>query len=205
MDKIIPEIIPQTFGKEVYENHLGGFFYDGDPATYYPEMWEYLVNVFKIKSVLDIGCGRGFSTKFFKSLNCDVIGVDGSEKIKEMSLVPESFVLNDYEKGSAINDGRTFDLCWSCEFVEHVYEQYIPNFMNDFKKCRYVAMTFAYVGQTGWHHVNENTQEYWIDVFKKNDFTFYPEITDVLKQKTKMEGITSHFHHRGLFFVNNLL
>jgi SAM-dependent methyltransferase len=167
-------------------------------------LWTELIDSYNIKTVLDVGCGRGFASRFFKSMDCEILGIDGSEKVKDVSLIPENFVLNDYEKGSAILDDRKFDLGWSCEFVEHVYEQYIPNFMSDFKKCKFLAMTFAYKGQGGWHHVNENTQEYWVDVLEKNGFEFREEETRVLREKAKLiQNTLSHFGERGLFFVNN--
>ena len=137
-------------------------------------------------------------------MNCDVVSVDGSEKVKEVSLVPDNFILNDYEKGSAITDNK-FDLAWSCEFVEHVYEEFMPNFISDFQKCKYVAMTFAYPGQGGHHHVNENTQEYWLNVMQENGFTFLEEETNILRSLATVEGpYTSHFGLRGLFFKNDL-
>jgi hypothetical protein len=136
-------------------------------------------------------------------MGCDVASVDGSEKVREVSLVPDQFILNDYEKGSAIKDEK-FELAWSCEFVEHVYEQYIPNFMSDFKKCKYAAITFAYKGQGGHHHVNENTQEYWIAKFEENGFTFLEEETNILRSMATVEGpYVSHFGQRGLLFKNN--
>ena len=200
----MPEIIEQTFGADIHDGHLGGCFFGGDKSTYYPKMWEYLVDTYSINSVLDVGCGRGFASKFFLSMNCDVVSVDGSEKVKEVSLVPDNFILNDYEKGSAITDNK-FDLAWSCEFVEHVYEEFIPNFISDFQKCKYVAMTFAYPGQGGHHHVNENTQEYWLNVMQENGFTFLEEETNILRSLATVEGpYTSHFGLRGLFFKNDL-
>ena len=199
----MPEIIEQTFGEDIFDGHLGGCFFGGDKSTYYPKMWEHLITEFGITSVLDIGCGRGFASKFFLSMGCDVASVDGSEKVREVSLVPDNFILNDYEKGSAIQDEK-FELAWSCEFVEHVYEQYIPNFMSDFKRCKYVAMTFAYPGQGGHHHVNENTQEYWVDKFEQNGFRFDEVTTNVLRSMAGVEGpYVSHFGQRGLFFINN--
>ena len=199
----MPEIIEQTFGDDIFDGHLGGCFFGGDKSTYYPQMWEYLVTTYNVTSVLDVGCGRGFASKFFLSMGCDVASVDGSEKVKEVSLVPDQFILNDYEKGSAIKDEK-FELAWSCEFVEHVYEKFIPNFMADFRKCKYVAMTFAYKGQGGHHHVNENTQEYWIEKFEDNGFTFLNDETNILRSMANVEGpYVSHFGQRGLLFKNN--
>jgi SAM-dependent methyltransferase len=219
------EIIPQLHGPDIIEGHLGGCSIGGDGGTYYPIMWKYLIDNYNVKTVLDIGCGRGYSAKYFESIGCDILGIDGSMKAQEMSLIPEHFLLNDYETGPALSrseikyndkplDDFIFDLCWCCEFVEHVWEEYSQNFLDDFKRCKYVAMTFAYPGQTGHHHVNENTQEYWVDKLKNNGFEYLESQTNDLREKSN-EDVTNrlndpespffepHFLTRGLFFKNN--
>jgi len=205
------EILEQKHGKSMDEGHLGGWALEGDGGTYYPVMWEHLINIFNIKSVLDIGCGRGFSTRFFKSLGCKITGIDGSINAKKLTLLDsDEFYLHDYSKGET-DISESYDLCWTCEFVEHVDAQYISNFVNDFKKCKYVAMTFAAIGQGGHHHVNENTQEYWVDILEKAGFSFSEQYTKLFRalalvDKKDRENTAncpffiSHFVERGLFF-----
>lgn len=205
--------IPQNLGNMILDGHLGGFFDNGDAGTYYPYMWSYIIKNYNIKTVLDIGCGRGDSCLYFKSLNCDVNGVDGSKEAQKLSLIPDNFILNDYTAGSAI-DAKKFDLVWSCEFVEHVEEKYMNNFLKDFKKGKYLAITFAGLNQPGHHHVNCNTKEYWIDIMEKNGFHFLNEETEKLIEYAKLDKIKSdnkktgiyfnfHFIERGLFFINS--
>lgn len=227
--------VEQLFGKEVKEGHLGGCFLGGDPSTYYPKMWEYLVKKYSIESVVDIGAGGGHSTKYFADLGCEVIGVDGSVEASENFTLPESFLLNDYSVGSAITDERlgvgdeplpevVFDLAWSCEFVEHVYEQFSDNFLADFARCKYIAITFAGPGQDGYHHVNLQPASYWIDKIEALGYTYLAAETEELKEyarqdyndllsssdlrlpwnnKTLEEGLDMHYVDRGLFFVRN--
>ena len=219
------EILPQIHGPDIIEGHLGGCSIGGDGGTYYPIMWKYLVDTYDVKTVLDIGCGRGYSTKYFESIGCDILGIDGSTKVQEISLIPEHFLLNDYETGPALSRSEIkynekplgdfiFDLCWCCEFVEHVWEEYSQNFLDDFKRCKYVAMTFAYPGQTGHHHVNENTQEYWVNKLKNNGFEYLESQTNDLREKSNEDVLNRlndsespffepHFLNRGLFFKNN--
>lgn len=208
----------------VEDGHLGGWTMDIEKGTHYPIMWKYLVNRYQIKTVLDVGCGRGFSTKHFQSLGCDILGVDGSTKAEEIIVIPEHFLLNDYENGAALSNSKieyndisienfTFDLCWSCEFVEHVCEEFSQNFIDDFKRCKHLAMTFAGPGQGGHHHVNCQPEEYWIKKLEDNGFKYLSEDTKILKEmaiKDREDLInltgdllfTSHFVHRGLFFEN---
>lgn len=211
LEKIGNEL-DQKLGNMILDNHLGGFFDQGDGGTYYPQMWSYIVKKYKIKNVLDIGCGRGYSSLYFKSLGCNITGVDGSKKAQELSLIPDNFILNDYTLSSAITQEK-FDLIWCCEFVEHVEEKYINNFLKDFQKGKYLLMTFAGLNQAGHHHVNCNTKEYWINIMEENGFIFSNDITNELVEQAKLDKIKSddkktgiyfnfHFLERGLFFIN---
>ena len=61
-------------------SHLGGSITGsgiGDPATYYPNMWTWAVNILRVETLLDVGCGQGFSLEFFKDLGCDARGIEG--------------------------------------------------------------------------------------------------------------------------------
>jgi SAM-dependent methyltransferase len=206
------EILEQTHGQSLDEGHLGGWAPGGDGGTYYPIMWEYMVNRLNIKSVIDIGCGKGYSARFFKSIGCEVMGVEGSPVAHAQSLIQDECVLHDYTLGKTTID-RKFDLAWSCEFVEHVEAKYIDNFAPDFQKAKYLAMTFAGIGQGGHHHVNENTQQYWINTLSSYGFDFSESITNELRHKASEDAterskipnvpfFIPHFIHRGLFFVN---
>ena len=186
--------------------HVGGFWHDSDPATYFPVLWEHVVKEYGIKTVIDVGCGAGWSSLFFKNLGCEVVAIDGSLVAQNVNKVPECFVFNDYELGSAPIQGE-FDLCWSCEFVEHVYEKYSDNFLKDFQRARYLLITYARIGQGGHHHVNENTQEYWINRLNDYGFDFLQTETDNFRGIAEKENQNpyNHFKHKGLFFKRRIL
>lgn len=140
-------------GEFVTAGHLGGYVAGGDPATFYPELWAWLAR-FHARSLIDVGCGDGAALRYLRGLGCDAVGVEG---------VPQddpSIVRHDYATGPYV-PGREFDVCWSCEFVEHVEERYVPNFLETFRSARWVLMTHADPGQAGHHHVNCRTSLYW--------------------------------------------
>ena len=75
---------------EQYESgHLGGCVKGGDPATYYPNLWNFIIQDFGIKSILDIGCGEGHALEYFKSKNIGVLGLEGCVDAIENSKVKD--------------------------------------------------------------------------------------------------------------------
>jgi cyclopropane fatty-acyl-phospholipid synthase-like methyltransferase len=143
---------------------------------------EYMIKKYNVKTMLDIGCGPAGMVSLARELGIDAQGIDGDWQV-ERPDVPVT--IHDYTTGpSALTD--TVDLVWSCEFVEHVYEEYLPNFMKDFQKGKYVIMTFAPVGKKGHHHVNCNTEEYWIKTFNNYGFNFNKQETDFIRQNSSM-------------------
>tara|TARA_Y100000356_G_C11162278_1_gene236673 strand:- start:45 stop:692 length:648 start_codon:yes stop_codon:yes gene_type:complete len=192
-----------------YEDRLGGCALGGDGATYYPEMWNYMLEKYGIESVIDVGCGGGMSTDYFHGLGLDTKGVEGSSVACESAnkMIGTSIVdQHDYEVDGPYIPKQEYDLCWSCEFVEHVNEEHANNFLETFKSCRFVAMTFAGKGQGGHHHVNEQPAEYWIAKLDEIGFDFLAQDTLELKEVAKADYAKysplyqSHFISRGLLF-----
>jgi hypothetical protein len=70
-----------------------------------------------------------------------VIGIDG---IWQLSQNWE-FSLHDYTQGP-FRKRQKFDLCWCCEFVEHVEEEYVSNFLATFQMA---SMVVGYLVLTG--------------------------------------------------------
>lgn len=164
-------------GQSFDDGPLGGCNTHGDPASELPKTVGYIVEKFNIKNVADVGCGFGFHSKFFqKVFELETLSIEGSSKVAELSIVPESIVHHDYTTGPYI-PSKVYDLGWSVEFVEHVEDRYKDNFIATLKKCKYVLMTHAIPGQGGHHHVNERYGTYWIDVMSKNGFIFDPAVT----------------------------
>lgn len=189
------------------EGHLGGFLVEKDPATFMPHLWKYLCEKFEVKSVLDVGCGMGHAIGEFLKYCDDVFGVEGSQFVYHNSPYKKNIKFHDFTTGPASIE-KTYDLCWSCEFVEHVEEEYRDNFLESFSKCKYLAITYAEPGQDGHHHVNCQPKEYWIENLKRYGFRYDENLTEELKEITYKDAIEinptymdNHFYNRGLFFI----
>lgn len=134
---------------------------------------EYFIQNYNINSMLDVGCGPGGQVLEAQRLGLTAIGIDGDYTVERPG---DSWVIHDYTIGPSPVD-NSFDLVWSCEFVEHVYEQYMPNFLQDFARGKWVCMTYAPPGFPGHHHVNCQPEQYWIDAMKELGFSYSEEDT----------------------------
>lgn len=194
----------------VYEGHLGGYIMasdnpapsgldisHGDPATWCPELWLWTMSILNVRSVLDMGCAEGHCIEFYSRHGCAVRGVDGSRLAKTRSLLDARHDVHDFVNGPYESPER-YDLIWCCEFVEHVEERYMPNFLRTFRSAeRFIMMCYAAPGQPGWHHVNCQPQEYWVRQLENIGYHYHPAITDC----ARLVARRGHFKRRGLVFV----
>jgi SAM-dependent methyltransferase len=150
--------------------HLSGAFLDTpDTNTFLPDVWDYLIEKYQIRSVLDVGAGAGWSTKWFIERGVYTLGVEGWQETLEKSQCRANIVKHDYNSGPFV-PSMLLDMAWCAGFVEQIEEEFIPNFMASFHACKYVCLTHAEAGQPGHHHVNCQSTEYWIN--KMNEFGF---------------------------------
>jgi len=66
------------------KRHLGGFeIFDMDGIS--PATWKHMITKYGIKSVLDVGCGRGISTAWFITHGVRTLCVEGSRWVQQSS------------------------------------------------------------------------------------------------------------------------
>lgn len=188
----------QTFVVDESRPWLGGSVKGGDAACYFPELWTWLVEECGIKSVIDVGCGEGVAVRHFRDLGCWAIGIDG------IAQDDSNIFEHDYTTGER-SMTRTFDLCWSCEFVEHVEEKFVPNFLATFQSAKLVLMTHASPGQGGHHHMNCRTSDYWQGVMAGIGYRFDALLTNqtrVLAAQNNNQW--NHYVRSGMAFRRRL-
>lgn len=190
----------------VYEGRLGGCAVNGDGATYYPRMWGFMIDKLELKSVIDVGCGSGMAADYFLGRGLKVLGVEGCKAAIEHAVIPqEMIVCHDYEAGP-FEPTDEYDLAWSAEFVEHVDHNCRHNYFATFKKCKYIAMTFATPMQGGHNHVNEQPMYYWVNEIQALGYRVDWAFTAMAQEYAKMDAdkyspfFKSHFIEKGLVF-----
>ena len=163
---------------------------------------DWLIKTFHVKSFLDIGCGPGGMVELAKSKGLLVKGIDGDHTLKRPNET--DYTLHDFTKAPLIPDFE-YDIGWSVEFVEHVEEKYIPNYMPCFQSCNTVVITYAPPGWEGHHHVNLKDEDYWIQTFATNGLKHNAEMTHQLRQHSTMnlgkKGKKAFVRNRGLVFT----
>lgn len=184
---------------EQLPDHLGGHL----NKTHVDDgVLKFFMNELGCSSMADIGCGPGGQVERAVGLGYKpAIGADGDFTLNRNGLMG-TYVLVDFTKDK-LKLMNNIDLIWSCEFVEHVEEQYIPNFMPAFQSGLWVAMTYCppQPDQPNPHHFNEQPEEYWIDVFKDYGLSYYPDITKEARSWSTMKK--PFFQTRGLVFKND--
>lgn len=167
----------------------------------------YLINKYKIRSFIDIGCGTGGMVELLHSKNIISKGLEGDIKAIKKSKVSNLITQIDFSK-EEYKSKDIYDLGYSVEFLEHVDEKYIKNYIGAFKNCKYFVMTCAPPKWPGHHHVNCQNHIYWIKLFNENGFYHYPYETLKCRKNCTMNlqhrcGSSKTFtKHRLLFFIN---
>jgi hypothetical protein len=173
--------------------HLGGHL----NRTWVDEgALKFLVDQFHISSMIDVGCGPAGMKVMAESLNIKWVGIDGDPEVKQ-----DGVITHDFNNGTVEGLGA-FDLGWSVEFLEHVYEEYQPHYMNIFSKCNVVLCTAALPGSGGHHHVNEQELDYWVRAFSKYGLSYDEDTTqEIIKKSTmRQKKGTSFMQRSGMFF-----
>lgn len=177
--------------------HLGGNIAEGDPFTYSPSVWDYLIKRFAVQSVLDLGSGVGYSADYFHKAGTRVIAVEGLKENCANAVYPSLHI--DLTKTSVY---CTVDLVHCQEVVEHIEEEYLDNLLTSLCCGKFIVMTNALPGQGGYHHVNEQPTEYWINHLKRRSCEVLLEDTNRVRKLAGSDGAI-YLAKTGLVLVNN--
>lgn len=138
------------YGGQGEKEHLGGFT-AYDPNGISNNTFNFMMGGLAIKSLVDVGCGKGVSTKFFHDQGVKVLCVEGShDAVTHTLLPPDRVIEHDFSLGPWW-PAETYDAAWSVEFTEHVGRQYLDNYLPIFQKSALIFVSGSGFG--GHHHV----------------------------------------------------
>lgn len=159
-----------------------------------------LINEFKPKSVIDIGCGAGMYIKSFYDRGIDVVGYEGNNNAITYGLLPEKVIIHDFCEKLKLK--KSFDLCLCIEVAEHIPKEKANELVQTLcGASNNILFTAGKPGQSGSGHINCQNEEYWIQKFAENNFMFDKKVRDKLKlQIQKLPSLikTSNFFYKNL-------
>ena len=143
---------------------------------------------------MDLGCGEGHAARYFFRRGVAAMAVDGSGANLHSQVFP--IYLHDIRSGPVTCD---VDLVWCQETVEHIDEAYISNLIESLACGRIIVMTHAFPGQGGYHHVNCQPPEYWIDRITDRGYDFFDVDTNRVRVLASSDG-AHHANRSALVF-----
>ena len=144
---------------------------EGSASTSAREIVPYVLSLYSIDSVVDIGCGTGDWLSVFKENGVSrIVGLDGNYVDPEvLKIGKEDFRPSDLSQPFFLDE--RFDLAMSLEVVEHLPESSACQFVENITKLASVILFSASIPhQEGTGHINEQWMNYWIDLFKTQGF-----------------------------------
>lgn len=193
---------PCTGGEALHFGHLGGTSTGGDPDSWFPELWDWLVREFRVGTALDVGCGLGFFQLFVSSLGVEDFGLEGCGRVIELHKTGRVTRWDAFE-GPYRNQSR-YDLVWSSEFAEHVADEdsVVETIVGATGKV--LAFCAAPPGAGGYHHVNCRSPEHWVGRFEAAGLKHSPALTEHARGlcgEAFGRGPNNYFRRSGLVFT----
>lgn len=175
-----------SYGGEGDGKHLGGFT-TIDLHGISPWVWKLMITELGVKSVLDVGCGKGTSASWFALHGAEVLCVEGSHDAVTQSLLPDpatQVVEHDFSRGPWW-PAKTYDAVWCVEFTEHVGRNYQQNYVTSFRKAAFIFVTHSHWG--GWHHVEIHSDDWWRTRFESYGFVYSEILTKNIRDTARKE------------------
>src|SRR4051812_22950481 len=148
----------------------------------------FLAPLLGIKSILDVGCGRGAWLGEWRRAGVDIAhGVDGPYVQQQSLLIPaEDFTAVDLS--SNFDLGRRYDLVSSLEVAEHLPSSGSADFVASLTAhSDLVLFSAATPGQGGENHINEKPLSEWQALFAAQGYEAYDLIRPVFRTDKRVE------------------
>ena len=162
-----------------------------------------LPEVFKLiglpASVVDVGCGIATWGGAIRELGVgDYLGIDGSwVPLAQLQVPPEQFVPADLSRLDSFQLDRRFDLAICLEVAEHL-EQGKAEALVRFLTAHADRVVFgaAVPYQGGTHHINEQWQSYWAEIFATCGFDAF----DIIRPRIAGDREIEYWYRQNTIF-----
>lgn len=167
--------------------HLGGHLdYEASSVAVSVQVMQLIRHKWGIRSLVDLGCGRGYTALWFHLQGVETTCVDGSVTAFSRSVLPPEVRVNhDFTRGPWWPH-PTVDLVWSTGFVPQVSRQYMTNYIATMQHAAIVLVSFPPRG--GWHHVEVHDEDWWIVQFQRYGLVWSETLTWNVQEAANNEG-----------------
>lgn len=132
-----------------------------------------ILEIFKPKSVIDIGSGAGGWLYVFKEYGIDnIFGYDASDLKEEDYLIDKKLIATNMDfSNESFRITHKADLLISLEVAEHLPLSAADNFIKELTKSSdIIIFSAAFPYQGGLNHFNEQPSWYWREKFETNGY-----------------------------------
>jgi len=190
-----PWFVPVTrvlFGSDVYsESYFEGMEKSEGPSVEAIAQW--VTENLRPSTAVDIGCGPGHLMAALHRRGVRMLGVDLAEaalrRTRSKGLRAERL---DLTKERDI-PGAPFDLVICFEVAEHLDAKFAPGLVETLTRSgRQVMLTAAEADPSvgpGLHHVNEQPNEYWIDLMRQRGWKLDAALTGAARRTFEQKGV----------------
>jgi SAM-dependent methyltransferase len=164
----------------------------------------HVVQEFRPKTVIDIGCGTGALLAALRDQG--VLGV-GFEHSRAALAFCQSRGLDvrHFDVESATPLGALADVAISTEVAEHLPEAFADRFVALLcGAAPIVVVTAAIPGQGGTDHVNEQPNSYWVQKFEAAGFTLDESMTNAWRSSWRAQGTEDCYSANVMTFARRM-
>jgi len=179
----------------VYDQH----YFDRQTARSYAGATKYvrlLRHIFKPKSVVDLGCGRGAWLKAFREAGArDLVGFDG-QWLSQKQMLDSSIRFHQTDLNFPLFFNQRFDLAISTELGEHLKPASARILVQSLIKLADVVLfSAAYTGQGGVGHINEQPHSYWAKMFVADGYVPF----DIFRSQIWGDPEVPYYYQQNVF------
>jgi len=130
-------------------------------------------------SVVDFGCGNADYIKHLIKNKFECEAYDGNPSTPEMT----GGVGKVLDLSKEFDLGKTFDYVISLEVAEHIPKEFEEIYVDNLIRHTgfYLITSWALDGQGGDGHVNEQNEDYVLDMYKKKGMIYNEEVSNALR------------------------
>lgn len=165
---------------------------------------DWIVSEIRPKRIIDVGCGPGHLMAALHRRGVEVYGVDISDaalhRVSMKGLKGEKFDLTAPGKDLP---GAPYDLAISCEVAEHLEARFAATFVEKLAAAApRVYLTAAEPDKSigpGLFHVNEQPNDYWIDLMRAHGLELDSDLTQMARKELGRQEVISYLQRPMVF------